>query len=326
VEINRQFVGAFGDHVGEHCYRAYKHRDEPCTDCPVVKTFADGGSHQAETTVTDNAGNERNVLITTAPIHNRHGEITQVMEVSTDITLIRELTGHLETLGLMIGSVSHNIKGLLTGLDGGLYLLDGGIKKTDLGTVREGRDIIGQSARRIKSMVLDILYYTKKRPLHPEAVDLTAMAEDLHRGVKRQVAETAVAVTLSISPSAGCVSADPAALQSALSNIMENAVDAAQATPGGNGTVTIGVSGDENTAAIAISDTGPGMDAETRARLFEMFYSTKGNRGTGLGLFIARQIIDRHHGTIDVTTERGKGSTLTVTLPRSQPRDNDPTN
>jgi CheY-like chemotaxis protein len=96
---------------------------------PGAKTFVDGQSHQCEMEVTSKRGETYRVLIQTAPIRDLAGDITHVMEMSTNITRTRRLEDQLASLGLMIGSVSHGIKGLLTGLDGGMYLLDSGFKK-----------------------------------------------------------------------------------------------------------------------------------------------------------------------------------------------------
>jgi len=115
VATNRQFKEDFGDEIGSYCYSVYKHRNEPCPDCPVVKTFESGKSQQSETVVTSKTGEQYNVLTWTAPIRKADGEVTQVIEMSTNITQIRRLQDHLSSLGLLIGSVSHGIKGIMTG-------------------------------------------------------------------------------------------------------------------------------------------------------------------------------------------------------------------
>ncbi len=81
-------------------------------------------------------------MIWTAPIRNAAGEITRVMEMSTDITQIRELQDHLSSLGLKISSISHGIKSLLAGLDGGIYLVESGLAKEDSERVKEGWDAV----------------------------------------------------------------------------------------------------------------------------------------------------------------------------------------
>ncbi|MGD8213266.1 MAG: response regulator, partial [Desulfobacterales bacterium] len=83
-----------------------------------------------------------------------------------------ELQSHLASLGLMIGSISHGIKGLLTALDGGIYLLDSGIAKENEVRIKEGWDTVKLTVERIRKMVMDILFYAKERDLRLERIDI----------------------------------------------------------------------------------------------------------------------------------------------------------
>ena len=85
--------------------------------------------------------------------------------MSTDITDLRHLHDHLAALGLRVSSISHGIKGLLTNLDGGLYLLQSGLDKSDSDKAGEGLEIVKFTTDRIRRMILDILYFSKDRPL-----------------------------------------------------------------------------------------------------------------------------------------------------------------
>ncbi|MGD8251951.1 MAG: response regulator [Desulfobacterales bacterium] len=317
VEINRRFKEDFGDRPGEHCFQVYKNRDTPCTDCPVIKTFADGDSHQHETVVTANDGSRYNVLISTAPIRDAAGDITHVMEMSTNITEIRQLQNHLESLGLMIGTVSHGIKGILTGLDGGLYILDSGIQKNNGDDIREGRVIVGRMARRIKTMVLDILYYAKERDLARDRITVDDFAGDVALTMAARMRENAIAFDTRFDPAAGELEVDVDALQSAFTNILENAVDACAGLPEGQPkAISFTADADGDGVVFSIADTGVGMDADTREKLFNLFFSTKGHGGTGLGLFISKKIIEQHDGSVAVDSKKGQGTTFTIRIPR----------
>jgi nitrogen-specific signal transduction histidine kinase len=147
---NRRFQEDFDLAIETFCHQIYKNRDDACPDCPVAKTFGDGRSHQCEMEVTSKRGETYRVLIQTAPIRDLDGNITHVMEMSTNITRTRRLEDQLASLGLMIGSVSHGIKGLLTGLDGGMYLLDSGFKKENQQQIHEGWDIVRFMVGRIR--------------------------------------------------------------------------------------------------------------------------------------------------------------------------------
>ncbi|MBW2367803.1 MAG: response regulator, partial [Deltaproteobacteria bacterium] len=161
TDVNKLFKKDFGDRIGAFCHEVYKHLDAPCPDCPIAKTFKDGRSYSYETVVRTKDGQEKQMLVSTAAIRNADGDITRVMEMSTDITEVRRLKDHLSSLGLLMGSVSHGLKGLLTGLDGGMYIMDAGFKKKSRDQIDEGRDIIRMMVERIRSMIQDILYYAK---------------------------------------------------------------------------------------------------------------------------------------------------------------------
>ena len=317
TETNRAFQEDFGGQLGQHCFQIYKQRDTPCTDCPVMLSFADGASHQAETVVTTRDGEEIHVLTNTAPIRNAEGEITHVMEMGMDITAIHRLQSHLSNLGLMISSVSHGIKGMLTGLDGGLYILDAGIRKNHEADVKEGRQIIGQMAKRIRTMVLDILYYAKERQLDREQLNLRDFCDDVVRTMEAPMREHGITFEVDLTEARGQFEADAAALASALVNILTNAVDACKDAPACR--VSFKVCADKRIVTFDIEDNGIGMDSDTRERLFTLFFSTKGKSGTGLGLFISRKIVSQHGGRIQVDSTTGQGSRFTVSVPLVSP-------
>ena len=117
----------------------------------------------------------------------------------------------------------------------------------------------------------------------------------------------------------GLFEADAGAVSSALVNILENAIEACAANPHPppeGGRVTFTVRGDAKHIRFIIADNGPGMDRETRDKLFTLFFSSKGSSGTGIGLYIAGQVVKQHGGSLSVDSEPGKGAVFTMTLPR----------
>jgi len=321
VEANRRFRQDFGECRGGKCYSAFTHREDPCQECPISLTFEDGQSHQWETAVTTRNGDQRVVLIQTAPVHGESGEIEQVMEISTDITQIRKLQDHLASLGLMLGSMSHGVKGLLTSLDGGVYKIEAGFRKDDPQRLREGWAIVKDKIARIRKMVMDILYYAKSRDTELEAVDLEAFAKDMAAIIEPKAALKNVAFRLDVTPDIGEIQMDETAMSAALVNFLENAVDACSeddTKPAHE--VVLRLTGDARRVRFEVADDGMGMDQETREKMFTLFFSSKGSRGTGLGLFISSQVIERHGGSIDVTSSFGEGTSIVATLPRVQPK------
>ncbi|GFM33940.1 response regulator [Desulfovibrio subterraneus] len=317
VASNRLFRDDFDDDVGGFCHEIYAHRSSPCVGCPVLKTFEDGQPHQFETVVTSKRGEQRNVLVWTAPIRDANGHITEVMEMSTDITQLRILQDRLSNLGLLLGSTAHGIKGLLTALDGGVYRLGSGIEKDNKERIKDSYQDIRHLVERLRKMVLDILYYAKKRALQWEVVMASRMAEEVAALVEPKAKENNVFFSLEVAPDTGTFEADAGALSAALVNILENAVDACATSRRPEPRfVHFSVKGIGSEVKFSIRDNGVGMDRETRDKLFTLFFSSKGSSGTGIGLFVANQVVQQHGGRIIVMSEAGRGSTFAVVMPR----------
>jgi PAS domain S-box-containing protein len=318
IEANRQFRTHFGEGIGEYCYEVYKHRTEPCIRCSVAETFEDGKVRESEEVVTSQHGERMNVLVHTAPIRNSAGVIDSVIEMTTNITFLRQLQSQLASVGLIVSSVSHGIKGLLSGLDGGIYLMETGFKKDNMDRVKQGWDMMQRNVERIRSMVLNILYYAKDREVYYQPIDL----EEIISSVEDVVASRAEAhdVDLRVEAEPDTFEADQNSLHSLLVNLVDNSIDACRVDKDKEShwvTVSAKIVGDY--AVIDIADNGIGMDRETKEKAFSLFFSSKGAEGTGLGLFIAGKIVKSHSGAIDIESSPGVGTHIMVKLPKNKP-------
>ncbi len=314
VELNRRFREVFGDAEGHICYAVKKHRDTPCEDCLLRQTIEDGDSHQKESVVTTKSGERKNVLVVSAPVRDAAGSVRQVIEMYTDITEIRRLQDHLTSLGIMLGSMSHGVKGMLTALDGGLYRLESGLRKQDTQRVDEAVKTLKTMIGRIKKMVLDILYYAKSRALEVEELDASRFLRETAELVRPKADLAGVPFCCEVPEDLGLSEMDATAVSAALVNILENGVDACAGKPDKGGVAMSAVL-QEQDLVITISDKGMGMDQETKEKIFTLFFSSKGARGTGLGLFISNQTIEQHGGRIAVESAPGVGTTFVITLP-----------
>ena len=317
VEANRRFKEAFGDVVGVQCYELYKHRDEQCLRCPVQETFADGKVHHSEEVVTAKSGQRINTMVYSAPIRDPDGNTQSVMEMSADITPIRELQSQLESIGLLISSVSHGVRGLLNGLDGGMYLLRTAVEKNKPERLGQGLEMVQRNVDRIRSMVMNILYHAKERT--PERVRLSAfgLGEEVVSLVRPEAERLGVELLAQLDPAAGELHVDYEAMRSLLVNLAENALDACRVERDRpNHRVEFSVSGDETKVVYEVTDNGIGMDRETREKAFSVFFTSKGVKGTGLGLFIANNIAKAHGGSLSLESTPGEGTRVRVEVPR----------
>ena len=321
-DCNRKFEEYFGTHPGEYCFGILKNRDEPCTKCTVAKSFKDGKNHASEMQIISSDGIKRVVLSWVAPIRDNTGQMTKALVMLTDITEARRLEDHLTSLGFMIGSISHGIKGLLTSMDGGIYMMEKGFKTGNRKRIREGFELSREMTARIKRLVLDILYYTKTRKLEWERISVRQFVNDTLDIISAKAAKHNVRIEtkLDIPAPGDMFEADENSLMPAIVNIFENGIEACGNTPGGKEAVILfHARVDRDKVLFTIQDNGPGMDKNALKHIFTIFFSSKGNQGTGLGLYIANKVVSQHHGDIKVKSTKNKGTRFLIKIPRTVP-------
>ncbi|MBU1248575.1 MAG: HAMP domain-containing histidine kinase, partial [Proteobacteria bacterium] len=155
------------------------------------------------------------------------------------------------------------------------------------------------------------------RELNCEKISVAAFATSLADVVEPKAGNACVDFVREIPEDLGEFEVDAGVLSSALVNILENAVEACatdKAKP--DHAVRLGVQNDGPDVVITVADNGTGMSQETSEKMFTLFFSSKGDRGTGLGLFIANQVIEKHGGNITVNSTLRQGTTFTIRLPR----------
>jgi FixJ family two-component response regulator/nitrogen-specific signal transduction histidine kinase len=307
----------FGDAGGCLCYRTCCGTERPCFGCPTLKTFEDGCSHQCELTVRGKDGEPVRVVVWTAPLRNDLGEIEGVMEMATDITELSRMQEHLASLGMLIASLSHGIKGLLTALDGGVYKVNSGFRSGNQDMVQAGWAKVTELVGRIKGMVLDILFYAKKRELNLRETQAADFVRQVAETVAPKAEQLGVTFRVEVGENLGAFHVDSVVLSAALVNILENAVEACLSDQSkAEHRVSFRARPDAAGVFLEIEDNGCGMQPDTLSRLFSVFFSTKGSKGTGLGLFIAKKAVDQHGGRIGAVSEPGEGSTFRIWMPR----------
>jgi len=293
---NRRFKEdvVFDPETSTPCYRLVRGPAAPCEDCPVTLTFSDGKSHQCELAYKTPSGKDRHLFTWTTPLRESAHRVGAVMLMDTDISPILDMRDHLSSLGLMIGSVSHSIKGLLTGLDGGVYMLDRGFAKDDPNQMGEGLDIVKMMVGRIKNMVLDVLYYAKERELALAPCSVIDFAEETAEVVRPRIQSADIDLPCEFAEDLSDMEfqINPDQLRAALVNILENAVDACrenadQARP----QISFRAYPDNACVIFVVEDNGVGMSEEVQSTIFTLFFSSMATQGAGIGLFITRNIV-----------------------------------
>jgi PAS domain S-box-containing protein len=324
LAVNPLFRERLGDRVGGRSWEVYGERNDPALTCPVGRTFESGQAQRCRETLVYSDGRRWPVLVHTVPIRNSSGELQLVLEFAIDFSEVERLRQELQatqdrlaSLGLMLSSVSHGVKGILTGLDAGVYLAESGLRKNQMDQAQEGLDTVKEMVERVRRVVLDVLYFAKERPLKLKRVKVADFAEGVLAVASPKIRRHSIELVTEMAVDAGEFEADEGIAAPALLNILDNAVDACvedRSQP--DHRIAFRVHGDRELVTFEIEDDGVGMSADSREKIFDLFVSSKGQTGTGLGLFIAQQVVRQHGGAIDVSSASGQGSCFRVRWPR----------
>ena len=219
----------------------------------------------------------------------------------------------LAAMGQTIATLSHHIKNIVQGLRGGGYLIDEGIKAGDMAVVQNGWRICERNQDRIESFVMDMLTMSKDRRPNRTIVDLREIIDDVFELSKVKISGKSISVRWSRPDAFRNMMLDGEAIHRALMNLVGNAIDACIDKL--DGCVEIILCESKEYARIQVRDNGIGIAAHDLNRIFSMFESSKGNRGTGLGLPVSLKIAKEHSGTIEVKSEVGTGTEFELVLP-----------
>lgn len=221
----------------------------------------------------------------------------------------------LAAVGQTIATLSHHIKNILQGVRGGSYLIDLGLNEKDESIVRRGWTIVEKNQTKIYNLVMDMLSFSKDREPALEPTDLNETVGDVVELMQSRAAEFEVKLDWAPKPDLPRIWVDPDGIHRAVLNIVTNAIDAAEGAENARVAVSIEHDADAALVKIRVKDNGRGMDEADIPGIFQIFSSSKGSRGTGLGLPVSQKIAREHGGTIHVASRPGEGATFTIELP-----------
>jgi PAS domain S-box-containing protein len=229
----------------------------------------------------------------------------------------------LEAVGKLAGGIAHDFNNLLSAITMFAELISADLAAED--PHRQDLEQVQQAVKRGSLLTRQLLAFSRQQVLQPTVLDPNVVITDVAKMLKRLIGED-IELVMRLDPGAGCVRADAGQLEQVLLNLVVNARDAMPS--GGSVTIATAATRLDHDAArqlglaqsgrfvtIAVADTGAGMTAEVRARVFEPFFSTKGAKGTGLGLATSYGIVTQSGGHIGVASEPGRGCTFTIYLP-----------
>lgn len=258
---------------------------------------------------------------------NAIGRHTALALANIDQAQRRLHAERLAAVGEAVASLSHSIKNILQGLRGGADLVEIGLTKGDQKTARNGWDILKRNLDRIVQLTMNMLAFGRRPTLELEATKLGKLVEDCVRLYEPRCAEQGIALIADVDHEMPPIHLDPGLVHQAVMNLIGNAVEAVEP---GEGAVTVravfhepamgpiparGVLTPSPWCEVAVIDNGPGIPNDKLGWIFEPFNTTKGLRGTGLGLAVTRRIAADHRGRIRVESAQGRGSAFRLLLP-----------
>jgi signal transduction histidine kinase len=242
----------------------------------------------------------------------------------------------LAAVGQTIASLSHHIKNILQGVRGGSWLIEKGLKdhaksiaegKLDvveaekaINSMQKGWNIVEKNQEKISTLVMDMLTFSKEREPVPEASNLNELVCDVVELMKTRATEEEVELVWLPAPTMPTLMFDPESMHRAVLNIITNAIDACHDRTGGRVEISSQYSQAERMARVAVVDNGSGIEKDDVEKIFAVFVSRKGGRGTGLGLPVSQKILEEHGGRIRVESKLGEGSRFTLEFPAIMPQ------
>ncbi len=296
----------------------------------VVRDVANGNIWSASLKSKKKDGKDYYEVLSVIPVKNEKAEVIKFVSISRDLTKERSLEDQLrqsqkmEVVGRFAGGIAHDFNNILTAIMGYGNLIMEDMREDD--PLRDYVREVLSSTERAANLTRSLLAFSRRQPISLRPVNLNEIIKGVEKLLLRLIGED-IEMKTTFSEKDMTVMADPGQLEQTLLNLATNARDA---MPEG-GLLTIETSLvdiDEEYvkshlfakpgtyALITVTDTGTGMDAETREKVFEPFFTTKGvGKGTGLGMSIVYGIIKQHDGNINVYSEPGMGATFKIFLP-----------
>lgn len=225
----------------------------------------------------------------------------------------------LAAVGQTITIVSHHVKNVLQGLKGGSSLIQTGLDSGDMALTRRGQSILERNLGRVYDLVLDMLSYAKSREPLREEVVIADLINDLVELMRPRAETQGQRLEANPIPPDLLCWIDEEGIHRAVLNLITNALDALAGFEGGLVQVETHYHKETDTLTITVRDNGPGISEEDLPGLFELFSSTKGSKGTGLGLPVSQKIVREHGGQIEVESKIGIGTTFRIEIPGVTP-------
>jgi PAS domain S-box-containing protein len=311
--------------IGHYCFEIMHGTSEPIEGCPVVRARQSKQREVMELPIGD-----RCFEVTADPLLDQHGQYTGAVHIISDITRRKQADAlvqlhHQELLELnaskdrFFSIIAHDLKNMFHNILGFSDLLKDEVKKGNIKSIEEEVSIINTSAQETYKILESLLEWANsqrgKISFKPESLILNAVVEEELSVLKENAGQKKIELKISL-PDSFKVTADKDMLKTVLRNLISNAIKFTHK----NGLIELRAVADQAAVLISVSDNGVGMTNETAQKLFKLGSNksttgTEKEKGTGLGLLICQDFVQKHGGRIWAESESGKGSCFKFTLP-----------
>lgn len=321
------FQVARGGLVGKYCYEVFRGQEIPCQDCPMAGNSILNGDHPP---IIRHDNLQKIFHISFSPLFTAEGEMEYLVHIARDITVQQRLEEELlqshkmEAVGTMAGGIAHDFNNILGAIVGFSEFV-----RDELAEDSPSRDDIGQvlqAAGRAKELVKQILTFSRKSEHQLQPLEPYYIVKEVLKMLHSTLPSTVI-IEQELDREAGMIEADPTKIHQILVNLCTNGFQAMEGEKGvlrvsltrqevEHGTMQQGESTSGTYVVLEVSDTGQGMNKETRDQIFNPFFSTKEvGKGTGLGLSVLHGIVKDYKGYVEVESVPGNGSIFRVYLP-----------
>jgi signal transduction histidine kinase len=235
----------------------------------------------------------------------------------------------LATIGEAVAGLAHYLKNILTGLRGGMYMVNTGTAKDKPHMKEEGWAMVQRNVQNLADLVSDVLRYVKEGIPEKNVCRPNEIVSEVVELMKTTAEQHEVKLDMVLDPNLGEAFIDRNGIRNVLLNLVSNGIDACiydtDTSKSWQVTVTSELVADAKSGQsilFRVTDNGMGMTDEVKSQLYTRFFSTKGGRGTGLGLLGSQKIIEEHGGVITVESTVGQGSIFSVQLEHKMPPEN----
>ena len=252
-----------------------------------------------------------------------------------DLREVKHLEGEkleaerLAAVGQTVAGLAHGVKNILTGIEGGLYLMRSGLQKGKNDRVQDGFSMLERNIDRVSHFVRTLLDFSRGREVEVERLDPTVIAHETVALFSEAAAARGVKVAVERKGNVEPAPFDAEGIHTCLANLVTNAIDACCMSERKKSEVVVRIFEEPDDypfrnppempptrIVMEVADNGIGLDYEVKQKVFTNFFTTKGEGGTGLGLLVTRKIVQEHGGSIVVESEKGKGTVFRMVFPR----------